>query len=310
MSQRYAYLGPEGTFTEAALREHAPGPADARFVPMTGVAAVLDAVRAGDAEAGMVPLENSVEGGVNATIDELVNGEPLQITAEVALPVEFSLLAAPGTRLADIKRVVTHPHALAQCRGWLRAELPEAQTFTAASTAAAAHLVAEPGSSYDAAIAARIAGERYGLAAVAVGIGDHRDAVTRFVLVRRPEPPGEPTGADRTSLVAFIRDDHPGALLEILSEFAVRGVNLTRIESRPTGHGLGRYCFCIDAEGHVREARVAEALMGLRRICSGLRFLGSYPRADGGRPELRPGTSDADYTSAESWLSAVREGRR
>jgi prephenate dehydratase len=129
------------------------------------------------------------------------------------------------------------------------------------------------------------------------------------VLVSRPTPPPAPTGTDRTSLVAFIRDDHPGALIEILEEFAVRGVNLTRLESRPTGDGMGRYCFSIDCEGHVADARVGEALMGLRRVCADVRFLGSYARADGVAPTLRVGTSDKDFEDAEEWLRDLRTGR-
>ncbi|MQA95566.1 MAG: prephenate dehydratase [Streptosporangiales bacterium] len=308
MPVTYAYLGPEGTFTEAALRAM-PGAANATRVPFTGVPAVFDALRAGTADAAMVPLENSVEGGVPATMDELIGGEGLLITAEVFIPVEFALLVRPGTDMTAIKRVITHPHAQAQCRRWLARELPEAEVLAASSTAAAAMAVAEPGAIYEAAIAAPIAGEHYGLRALVRGIGDRADAVTRFVFVERggARPP-ESTAADRTSLVAYIADDHPGALLEILREFSVRGVNLTRIESRPTGDGLGRYCFCIDAEGHVADARVGEALMGLRRVCADVKFLGSYPRADGRQAEVRRGTADHDFTHAQDWLERIRGG--
>jgi prephenate dehydratase len=124
--------------------------------------------------------------------------------------------------------------------------------------------------------------------------------------VTRPAPPPPPTGADRTSLVAFISDDHPGALLEILEQFATRGVNLTRIESRPTGHGMGRYCFAVDCEGHVADARVGEAMVGLRRICADVRFLGSYPRADGVPASVGRGTSNNDFADAEEWLARLR----
>ncbi|WP_017601478.1 prephenate dehydratase [Nocardiopsis lucentensis] len=312
MPNRYAYLGPEGTFTEAALRALRPGAPDGARVPCQGVAAVFDAVRSGSVDGGVVPLENSVEGGVTATIAELINGDPLIITGETAVPVDFALFARPGTVLEDVKRVATHPHALAQCRGWLARHLPDADTHTVSSTAAAARSVAEPGAPYDAAICAVIAGERYGLQALATGVGDRSDAATRFIYLSRPGALPEPTGSDLTSLVAFINDDHPGALIEVLNQFAVRGVNLTRLESRPTGDGLGSYCFCIDAEGHVAEARVGEALMGIRRVCRDVRFLGSYPRS--GRatevdPLLRPRpTTDAVFAEAERWLARVRAG--
>jgi prephenate dehydratase len=163
--------------------------------------------------------------------------------------------------------------------------------------------------SYDAAIAAAVAADHYRLDALANGIGDNPDAMTRFVLVTRPSPPPAPTRADKTSLVAFIRDDHPGALLEILEQFATRGVNLTRIESRPTGNGIGKYCFAVDCEGHVADARVGEALMGLHRICADVRFLGSYPRADGVAPTLSFGTSNETFASAADWLATLRGDR-
>ena len=305
--ERFAYFGPEGTFTEAALRA-LPESADAVRDPFATVPTALDAVRQGEADAAMVPLENSIEGPVTTTVDELADGDALIITREVLLPVEFALLVRPGTELTDVKRICTHPHAQAQCRRWLAAVLPDAQVTNGASTAGAALVVSDPTSGYDAAIAAPIAGERYGLVAAAQGIEDRSGAVTRFVLVRRPGPPVAQTGSDRTSMMAYLTDDHPGALLEFLTEFAVRGVNLTLIQSRPTGDGFGRYRFWIDCEGHVADARVGEALMGLCRVSSDLRFLGSYPRADQVRPEIRRGTHDTDFAEASAWLSAIRAG--
>jgi prephenate dehydratase len=239
----------------------------------------------------------------------LAVGDPVMITREVLLPVQFGLLARSGTTLADVKRVITHPHAEAQCRGWLRRHLPDVPVSRAESTATAAVLVADRESPYDAAVAAPIAAERYRLDLLARNIGDNPDAVTRFVLVSRPAAPPARTGADKTSIVAFIRDDHPGALMEILDEFAVRGVNLTRLESRPTGQAMGRYCFSIDAEGHLTDSRVAEALMGLRRVCADVRFLGSYPRADASEPTVRRGTADADFLDARRWLERLNDGR-
>lgn len=306
-SRRFAFFGPEGTFTEAALLT-LPEAADAVREPFATVPAALDAVRRGDADAAMVPLENSVEGPVTTTVDDLADGDALLIAGEVLLPVEFSLLVRPGARLDDVKRICTHPHAYAQCRRWVAENLPDAEVSTGTSTAGAAMAVADPTSEYDAAIAAPIAGQRYGLVAAAQGIADRTGALTKFVLVRRPGPPGPVTGSDRTSLMAYLTDDHPGALLEFLSEFAVRGVNLTLIQSRPTGDGFGRYRFWIDCEGHVADARVGEALMGLRRVCADVRFLGSYPRADQVRAEIRRGTHDTDFAEAAAWLSAIRSG--
>ena len=161
---------------------------------------------------------------------------------------------------------------------------------------------------HDAALSAPVAAGHYGLVSLADDVHDREDAVTRFVLVSRPGPPPAPTGADRTTLFAFIADDRPGALLELLTEFAVRGVNLTRIESRPTGDRLGRYFFSVDCEGHLAEARVGEALSALRRVCADVRVLGSYPRADGVSPQVRPGTADGDFRAAAGWLARLREG--
>ncbi|SFJ45357.1 prephenate dehydratase [Streptosporangium canum] len=303
---KLAYLGPEGTFTEEALRILAP---QAERLPRANVSAALDAARRGEADGAVVPLENSLEGAITTTLDEFAWGEPLLITAELLLPVEFSLLARPGTRIGRIKRVFTHPAAITQCRAFIARELPDAVVVAAPSTAAAAQEVALPGSPYDAAVAARIAGEHYGLVELATGIGDRSDTVTRFVRVSRPGPLPEPTGSDRTTLVAFLTDDHPGALLEMLTEFSVRGVNLTRIESRPTGDGIGRYFFHFDFEGHVADARVGEAVSGLHRICADVRFLGSYPRADGLSPQVKRGTANGDFTEATGWLSRIRTGQ-
>ncbi|HEY5200024.1 MAG TPA: prephenate dehydratase [Acidothermaceae bacterium] len=304
---RYAYLGPEGTFTEAALRT-IPAAADAELLPYRSVSAALDAVRRGEVNAALVPLENSVGGGVASTIDELSTGELLHISREVLLDVGFALAVRPGTSRSSLKRVAAHPQAEAQCRRWIADNLSDVEVVTSASNAEAAASVASPASSLDGAITSALAAQRYGLEVVDDDIHDHAGAVTRFVLVGPPSTPSTPTGTDKTSLVAFIGDDHPGALLEILTEFAVRGINLTWIESRPTGVGLGRYCFSIDCEGHIVDARVSEALMGLRRICSDVRFLGSYPRADGLPPTMRRGTSDTEFRDAAAWLARVTAG--
>ena len=307
---RYAYLGPAGTFTEQALRS-LPAAVSARAEPYASVALALDAVRSGETDGAVVPFENSVEGSVTVTLDELATGEPLMITREMTVPVRLALLARPGRDLYSVRSVATHPHAAAQSRGWLARHLPDAEVVTVGSTAqAAADVAGHDGSPprYDAAIAAPIAADRYRLAVLADSVGANPDAVTRFVLVARPGASTARTGADKTSLVAFIRDDHAGALMEVLDQFTMRGVNLTRIESRPTGRALGRYCFSIDCEGHLDDARVGEALMGLRRVCAEVRFLGSYPRLDGAAPELKAGTRDEDFVDAAGWLARLRRG--
>ncbi|MEV0038494.1 prephenate dehydratase [Streptomyces sp. NPDC050804] len=306
---RYTYLGPEGTFTEAALRT-LPEAATRELVPMVSVPTALDAVRNGDAAAALVPIENSVEGGVTATLDELASGAPLMIYREVLLPITFALLVRPGTALSDVKTVTGHPVAQPQVRNWLRNQLPDAVWESAASNADGARLVQE--GRFDAAFAGEFAASTYGLEPLVTEIHDAENAETRFVLVGRPARPSAPTGADKTSVVIWMGDDHPGALLELLQEFAVRGVNLMLIQSRPTGAGIGNYCFAVDAEGHISDRRVGEALMGLKRICPKVRFLGSYPRAGVSAADvstLRPGTSDTEFIEAAEWLARSQDGR-
>jgi prephenate dehydratase len=303
---RFGYLGPRGTFTQMALdawdaaegREH---------LPFGSVDAALSALRAGDIDAAMVPIENSVEGGVSATLDSLATGEPLVVIGEVLVPITFVLCARPGMPLADVRTVGTHSHAWAQVRGWMGRNLPDAAYVPTLSTAASAAALAQPGDvMFDAGVGAPVAARNEGLEVLAEDIGDNASAVTRFVLVARPGTLPEPTGADKTTVVLFQRDDPAGGLLVLLEQFAVRGVNMTRLESRPTGEAMGSYCFSIDFEGHVLDARVGETLMGLRRVCAEVRFLGSYPRADGGRPDARPGTADEDFDRARAWLDDLR----
>jgi prephenate dehydratase len=298
---KVAYLGPRGSFADAALRTQ-PWSASADVVPAVSVQAALAMARSGEVDAALVPLENSVEGSVTVTLDELAYGEPLVIVDEVVLPVTFALVAARGTSLGDVNRLATHPHAQAQVRGWLAANLPDAVVIPALSTAAAAAALLEEPRPYDAAVAQAITAEIYGLEVLADNIGDTDEATTRFVIVAKPGAIPQSTGSDKTTLSLFMHQDQPGALLAILNEFAVRGVNLTRIESRPTRKALGDYYFSIDIEGHVDDARVAEALKGLHRVCLDVRFLGSYPRHDGKAPVLRPGVTDQDFAEANDWL--------
>jgi prephenate dehydratase len=309
---RFVYLGPEGTFAEQALRT-LPAVRTAHVAPSRSVPEALDAVRAGDADAALVPLENSIGGAEGVTLDELANGIPLVITREVVLAVDFVLAARMGTGVDGVNTVAAHPNAARQCRGWLRDHVPGATVVEVLSNGAAALAVAR--GEVDAGICAPIGAERHQLAVLGKEIADHADAMTRFALVSRPGPPPPPTGNDGTSLAVYIAHDRIGALLEVLTQLAVRGVNLTRIESRPTGERLGRYLFFLDCSGHVAEARMGEALQGLRRVCSEVRFLGSYARAaspGGFRPEDAasppPGASDADFAASAEWLAQLRSG--
>ena len=300
----YSYLGPAGTFTEAALIPLLK--AEDKSVPAVNVTAALDAVRSGTADYAIVPIENSVEGVVARTLDELASGAPLLIIGESILTVSFALMVKPGMKISDIKRLATHPHAEAQCREYIAKKIPGAEVIMTASTAAGAEAVAK--GEADGALAAAVAAKNFNLEVIAEDVGDKQAAVTRFVTVSRPGKIAAPTGSDRTSLVVFIAADHSGALLEILTEFAVRGVNLTFIQSRPNGVELGQYHFIIDVEGHIEDARVGDTLKALYRICADVRFLGSYARADKVLPTLNKATEDKAFDTAETWLKRIRSG--
>ncbi|MDQ3886726.1 MAG: prephenate dehydratase [Actinomycetota bacterium] len=294
-----AYLGPQGTFAEQAA--HALDPT-AALVPATSVTAAIDAVRAGEVDAACVPVENSVEGSVPATLDSLAEAEPVVAVAEHVLPIRFSVLVRPGTAAESVRTVATHPHAAAQVRCWLAEHLPSAVTVLTASTSAAAVAVVDGNA--DAAVCAPVAATHYALHELATGVHDIDDAETRFLLLRRPGTLPPRTGTDRTSLVA-VAADRPGALLEVLAEFALRAINLTRIESRPMKGRLGEYRFFLDCDGHVSDPGVGDALAELYRRCPSVRFLGSYPRT--GRPGAGP--DPAGFAAAQDWLAAVRGGR-
>jgi prephenate dehydratase len=296
-----AYFGPAGTFTEQAARTFA-APGD-ELVAMDTVPAALAAARAGTVDAACVPVENSVEGAVPATMDSLADATALVAVGEAVLPIRFAVLVRPGTE--TIHTVASHPHALAQVKTWLQANLPDAQTLASNSTAGAAVQVVN--GEFDAAVTAEVAAEHYPLEVYAGDVADVRDALTRFLLLRRPGALPEPTGADRTSVIAEAVDK-PGSLSELLVELAVRGVNLMRIEARPTRLRLGEYRFYLDFDGHINEQRIGDALAALHRRCSSVRFLGSYPKASGPPQPATAGTTEKDFTDANAWLAAVRKG--
>ncbi len=274
----FGFLGPPGTFTQEALLQ-VVDPESAELVYYPTVEEVILAVERGEVARGMVPIENSVEGTVNASIDAIgFETEGLLIEREVILAVRLHLLARPGMSTGAVNEVYSMPHATAQCRRWLRENIPDAKIVAANSTAEAAGRVAyeKPDA---AAIGPNLAAQLFGLEVIARDVTDHPEAETRFVVVGHET--AAPTGRDKTSLIAFIAEDKPGALLEILQEFSGRNINLTKLESRPTKRVLGEYCFFIDLEGHTSDENVAGAIAALEPRLARLKSLGSYPRALG-----------------------------
>lgn len=305
---KISFLGPFGTFTEQALWQVAP--AGAELLPVSSAGAALQMVRDGNADRAVVPIENSIEGGVNATIDALSRGQELRIVAEMLVPIRFVFAALPGTKIEDVRRVGTHPHAWAQCRNWARDNLGDAIHVPTTSTAAAAELlgtyeVGDADVPFDAVLCNATSVDRYGLVPLVEGVADNPNAITRFVSVAQPGHLPPKTGADKTTIQVLLPTDEAGSLLGMLEQFSVRGVNLSRIESRPSGDGLGHYSFSIDIAGHIAEERVQAALVGLHRTCPRVQFLGSYPRVDGVRAEVDKGTHDADFNEARKWVTSL-----
>ena len=298
-----AFFGPAGTFTEEALFTQADF-ASAEVVPLPTIAEVIDAVCVGQADLAFVPIENSIEGTVNATVDTLAFEVDLLVQREVVLDVHLHLMAAAGTKMGAIGRVLSFPHASAQCRGYLNEHLPGVEVVPTNSTAEAARIVGEERPPDSAALAPRLAAELYGLEILASAVEDHPDNQTRFVALARNGIPA-PTGHDKTSIVCFQREDRPGSLHAILSEFSARNVNLTKLESRPTKRGLGSYCFLIDLQGHVADEVVADCLKVLHAEQAGVKFLGSYPAA-GAEGETVRREADAAWRDAESWMTGLR----
>lgn len=299
----YSYLGPAGTFTEAALAQ-VPEAAGKTWHSVNNVGEALADVVSGRSVAAMIAIENSVEGGVTATQDALANIPNLRIIGEYLVPVEFELVARKGTTLADVNIVNAHPVAYAQCRGWLENSIPHHGHIPSSSNVAAAASLLEDNTA-DAAIAPAGIARHYDVEVLASGIADNPNAVTRFVLVSKTKELPAPTGSDKTSLIVELPDDRSGALLEMLEQFATRGVNLSLIQSRPIGDEFGRYRFVIDAEGHARDERVADALLGLRRFSPKVIFLGSYPRADKVTTEHSKRYADGIFTDARAWLAEI-----
>jgi prephenate dehydratase len=308
---RIAFLGPPGTFTEEALLAE-PDLARGELVPLRSMPDVLAATASGEVDVGFVALENSIEGTVRQVLDGLIFEHELLIQREAVLTVRQNLLAPPGTRLADVKRVASFPDAAAQCRKYLRRHLPGVEIVAATSTAEAARLVAESPPDGTAALGTALAAQLYGLDILAESIEDHSDNKTRFVLVAPPTAGiPEATGHDKTTIVCFQKRDQPGSLHGILGQFTARNINLTKLESRPTKHSLGDYCFIIDLEGHVDDEVVADCLRDLHAQLRNLKFLGSYPAAGEHGPALRR-DAEAAWRAADEWVTTLRAavGRR
>jgi prephenate dehydratase len=284
MTLRVAFLGPAGTFTEEALRASSPG--DVEEVHYGTVYETVMAVQTGHADRALVPIENSLEGSVTATLDALAGeADRVRIAAEVVHPIHHCLVAAHELELAEVRRVISHPQASAQCARFLRERLPRAERVSTASTAEAVRLVAEAREAW-AALGSRLSADLYRCRVLAEDVEDHADNLTRFVWLapagelaaHAPEPTGQPKA--KTSVVFWgFNDDSPGALVDVLREFSDRGINLTKIESRPRRVQLGHYMFFADLQGGEHDAEVREALSALGQRVGALRVLGSYPAA-------------------------------
>lgn len=270
---RIAYFGPEATYTHMAAREQFG--AQAVFVPIATIPQVFAEVERAQADYGVVPIENSSEGSVALTLDTFVDS-PLNIITEVALEIRHCLLSR-ATRLDQVKRVLAHPQALAQCRRWLTAHLPGVAVEEAASNARAAELAAAD--AQVAAVAGHMAAETYKLNILAVGIQDQAANFTRFAVLGRPQPVGPSTKHDKTSLLLSVRDE-VGALYHALKPFADHAINLLRIESRPLKGRPWEYLFFIDVEGHIHDEPIARALQEIQPLCSFVKVLGSYASAN------------------------------
>ncbi|MDA8196911.1 MAG: prephenate dehydratase [Actinomycetota bacterium] len=275
--KKIGFLGPKGTFSEEALIEQKLRGSKADTIPFATIAQVLEATANGAVDSGFVPIENSIEGSVSATIDSLIFDFELSIVGEYVHDIHHDLMALDHTSLREIATVISHPQPLAQCRKFLAQFLPNANLRATTSTSEAAREVSDSQDKSIAAIAPRKAAEIYSLSIISDNIEDHSGNQTRFIEVTK-EALTPRTGNDRTSIACFQVRDEPGFLFSILAEFYARRINLTKIESRPSKKGLGEYCFVIELDGHIRDPLVADALVNLKDRLAEVRFLGSYPK--------------------------------
>jgi prephenate dehydratase len=294
---RVGYLGPEGSFSHQAVNSLV----SVEPVGYPSLEDLLGAVALGSLDQALVPIENSLEGTVSATIDGLVFDYDLVIVQEIVLPIHLHLLARPDVALEDVKSVRSYVHALAQVRSFIHERGLE--TVQTTSTSQAAQDVAESSEPWGA-VGSSLAGELFGLHVVAADIEDHPDNATRFVLVGRDDV-AAPTGHDRTTIVCFQDADRPGSLYAMLGRFAARDINLTKLESRPTKQALGDYCFVIEFEGHVADDVVADCLADLQAHLARVKFLGSYPVTGEGASDRREEVAEA-RRSAAAWIESIR----
>lgn len=272
---KIAYLGPRGTYTEEALVK-VYSPDEHEFVPYPTVSDVIEAVDGNEVDKGIVPIENSIEGSVSETLDHLAFESDVLIEREILLPIHHHMIAVKGATVSDIRSIISHPQAFAQCRKSLKKIFKEVNIEPAFSTADAVRTVAERNDRTVAAIGNAFAAKLYGLEILLKDISDFEDNTTRFVILGKEIQ--EPSGYDKTSIICFIGDDRPGKLLEILQEFSFRYINLTKITSRPTKKRFGEYLFFIDMEGHYEEEHIKSALTCLKCKLPRVKFLGSYRR--------------------------------
>ncbi|NNN20513.1 MAG: prephenate dehydratase [Acidimicrobiales bacterium] len=298
-----AYLGPPGTFTAEALA-NVGELAGFAFVAYGSISEAIQSLESGEVTFAFVPIENSIEGSVPETLDQLLFHSELLIVRETVLDIHLQLLGKSMVPLNQIERVVSYPHASGQCRNWLIKNIPEALVLAANSTSDAAKQVSVDESGKMVAVAPALAGEIYGLKVIADKIEDHKDNQTRFVLLSKDGIP-KPSGHDRTTITCFQHADRPGSLHEILGQFSARGINLTKLESRPTKEGLGQYCFLVEFEGHISDAVIADCLRDLHSDLAKVKFLGSYPNYLDNGAELRA-LAAKSWTEADEWMKRLQ----
>lgn len=298
-AQRVAFLGPHGTFCEEAALSQ-PDLASSELIPMRSIAEIFEAVDSGDCLLGVVPLENTIEGSVALTLDMLVFDSEAMIQREIDHNISLCIAGKKGSTLESARTILSHPHALAQCRSYIDEKLPHAITKASDSTASAAHMISEMSENMAVAICPTEAAKKYGLEVLDTHIQDRDINQTRFIVIGSGIP--APTGNDKTSIVGFQRANRPGSLVAILSEFAARGIDLTKLESRPTKEGLGQYCFLMDFVGHIAQEEIADCLIHVRTEQADIKFLGSYPVAGdiGGKAET---INSKVWKDTDQWLT-------